>query len=95
MPERDARERLVEDGFLERVESRLRTTARAQGALARAAFALQRAGAPWKDLRLPLAAVLAERYPELPDPELADLVEAMLPVVLAELPPLFADAAER
>jgi hypothetical protein len=95
MPERDPRERLVEDGLLEREESRLRTTARAQGALARAALSLQRAGAPWKDLRLPLAAALAERYPDLPDQELADLVEAMLPIVMAELPPMFGEAAER
>jgi len=91
MPE-GGRERLIADGLLA-VESGVRTytTARAKAALARAALLLQRAGAPWRDLRLPLAAVLAERYPELPDAELADLVEVMLPVVTAELPPLFGE----
>lgn len=98
MPELDARERLIADGLLRREETRLATTPRAQAALARAALRLQRSGAPWQDLRLPLAAVLVEWYPELPDEEVATLVEAMLPVVASELPPLFGDvppAAER
>lgn len=81
-------EPLIEDGLLRREGDRLRTTARWQAALARAAFSLQRAGAPWRDLRLPIAAALAERYAELPDDELAQLVEALLPVEEAELPPV-------
>jgi hypothetical protein len=88
MPEPGALQRLAEDGYLRRTEGRIRTTARWQAALARAAHALQRAGAPWTDLRLPIAAALAERYAALPDEEIADLVEAMLPVEEAELEPL-------
>jgi len=89
MPERDATERLIADGLLEREESCVRTTVRSEAALARAAITLQRAGAPWRDLRLPIAAALLERYPDLSDEEIASLVEAMLPVVMGELPPLF------
>lgn len=88
MPEADpvALERLVEDGLLQRGPQRLRTSPRWQAAMARAALALQRAGAPWGDLRLPIAAALVERYPGLGDAALAPLVEAMLAVEQAELP---------
>jgi hypothetical protein len=92
MLEQDALERLIEDGFVRRESTHLRTTARWQAALARAALALQRANAPWQDLRLPIAAALAEHYRELPDEEIASLVEAMLPVEEAELAPLFGAA---
>jgi hypothetical protein len=90
MPDPGALERLVEDGYLRPGEGRLRTTARWQAAMARAAHALQRAGAPAADLRLPIAAVLVEAYAGLADSELADLVEAMLPVEEAELEPILA-----
>jgi len=83
----DSLDRLVEDGLLRREGDRARTTARWQAALARAALRLQRAGAPWKDLRLPIAAALLERYAEASDEELAALVEAMVPVEEAELAP--------
>ena len=88
MPDPGALERLVADGLLRREGSRLRTTARWQAGLARAALALQQAGAPWRGLRLPLAAALAARYPEAGDEELAGLVEAVLPVEEGELAPL-------
>jgi hypothetical protein len=87
MPELDAVGRLVSDGLLRRDGPRLRTTRRWQAGLARAAAALQRADAPWRDLRLPLAAALAAWYPEAGDEELAELVEAALPVEEAELAP--------
>jgi len=76
---------LLADGFLRRQGDRTRTTARWQGAMARAALALQRAEAPWTDLRLPIAAALLERHPEVSDGELAGLVEAILPIEEAEL----------
>lgn len=85
-------ERLVADGLLLRGPTGLRTTPRWQAAMARAALALQRAQAPWADLRLPIAAALVERYPALGDAELADLVEAMAAVEAAELPTSVAGA---
>ena len=84
MPEDAAVLQLIEYGFLQLDENGLRTTRRWQAALARAALVLQRAGAPW-DLRLPIAAALAEHHPDLSDRELAELVEAMVPVQAAEL----------
>jgi hypothetical protein len=88
MPEPGAVERLIEDGYLRHEAARLRTTARWQAALARAAFLLQRADAPWSDLRLPIAAALAEPYQALDDDALAALVEVMLSVEQAELAPM-------
>ncbi len=82
---RDPVERLIADGLLRRDGDRLRTTARWQAAMARAALGLQRAAAPWRDLRLPLAAALLERCPDATEDELAALVEAMLPLEEAEL----------
>ena len=84
MPEDPAVGRLIEQGFLQPCDTGLRTTRRWQAALARAALALQRAGAPW-DLRLPIAAALADHDPALSDLELAELVEAMIPIQEAEL----------
>ncbi len=81
----DPIEVLLADGFIRRDGDRTRTTARWQAAMARTALALQRADAPWRDLRLPIAAALLERHPEASDDELAGLVEAMLPVEEAEL----------
>jgi hypothetical protein len=94
MPELEALNRLVEDGYLRREDGRLRTTPRWQAAMARSAIALQAAGAPWNDLRLPIAGALAEHYASLTDNELADLVEVMLPVEEAELEPLRAPTGE-
>jgi hypothetical protein len=82
---RDPAEQLVDDGLIRREGDRPRTTARWQAAMARAALGLQRAEAPWHDLRLPIAAALLERYPAATDPELAALVEVMLPIEEAEL----------
>ncbi len=78
-------EELLSAGMIRRDGERLRTTPRWQAAMARAALALQRAGAPWKDLRLPIAAALLERYPDATDDELAALIEAMLRIEEAEL----------
>jgi hypothetical protein len=89
-------ERLLAEGLVRREGERTRTTARWQGAMARAALALQRAGAPM-DLRLPVVAALLERFPAAGDEELAELVEVMLPIEEAELASLWgrapADAA--
>ncbi len=84
----DPLERLVEGGLIRRDGERGRTTPRWQAALARAALSLHTSGAPWRDLRLPIAHALAELYPEAPDDELAELVEAILPIEEAEIAPL-------
>jgi hypothetical protein len=81
-------ERLIADGLLRREGDRTRTTVRWQAAMARAALGLQREGAPWRDVRLPVVVALVERYPEASDDEIADLVEALLPVEELELAPL-------
>ncbi|MGC3997066.1 MAG: hypothetical protein QM767_05895 [Anaeromyxobacter sp.] len=72
--------RLETDGLVTRRDGRLRTTRRWQGALARAALELQQAGAPWRDLRLPLAAALLILHPERSDAETADEIEVLLPL---------------
>ncbi len=88
MPEDGALRRLIEDGLARPGPPRARTTARWQAAMARAALELQRSGAPWQDLRLPIAAALLAHYGQLPDEEIARLVEAMLPIERAELEPV-------
>jgi hypothetical protein len=87
MREADALERLVADGILRREGGRTRTTPRWQAAMARAAARLKQEEAPWRDLRLPIAAALVESYPALDDDALVPLVEALLPVEEAELAP--------
>ena len=84
----DPLERLVAEGLVRLDESRPRTTPRWQAAMARAALGLQQAGAPWKDLRLPVVQAMIERFPEATDEEVADLVEAMIGIEEAELAPL-------
>ncbi len=88
----DALEVLLADELVRREGDRTRTTPRWQAAMARAALALQRAGAPWRDLRLPIAAALLERYPDATDEEIAERVEVMLPIEEAELAPAFGAA---
>jgi hypothetical protein len=87
MRDADALERLVADGILRREGGRTRTTPRWQAAMARAAARLKQEEAPWRDLRLPIAAALVESYPALDDDALVPLVEALLPVEEAELAP--------
>ena len=82
---RAALARLEADELVEARAGALRTTRSWQGAMARAAFTLYRRGEIWRDLRLPIAVALAEHYAGLPDDELADLVEALLPIETAEL----------
>lgn len=86
MPERDALARLAADGLVALEPGGARTTRRLQGALARAALRLGAAGAPWRDLRLPIAAALVELYPEASDAELAEAVEALLPIEARGVP---------
>ena len=79
---------LERDGLLRREQAILRTTRRWQAALARAAFRLYSIDDPGDDLRLPIAAALLELYgPDQPSERIAKLVEAMLPIELAELNP--------
>ncbi|BDG02126.1 hypothetical protein [Anaeromyxobacter oryzae] len=80
MPDLDPLARLEADGLVHTGPGGPRTTRRWQGAMARAAVRLYQAGAPWRDLRLPVAAALLEVYGDASDDELAGLVEAILPL---------------
>ncbi len=82
---RDPLDVLLGDGLVRRDGDRARTTPRWQAAMARAALRLQRGGAPWTDLRLPIVAALVEQYPDASDEEVAALVEAVMPIEEAEL----------
>ncbi len=88
MRETEALDRLLADGFVCRDGEALRTTARWQASMARAAAALNRCGARWGDLRLPIAAAMVQHYGDLGDDEVAALTEAILPVEERELEPL-------
>jgi hypothetical protein len=85
----DALERLVASGLVGFQEGRARTTPRWQATMARAAVGLQRAGAPWTDLRLPVVTAMIDRFPDADDEQIADLVEAMIGIEEAELAPLW------
>lgn len=81
-------ERLLSDGCLRRVDGRLRTTRRWQGAMARAAKRLAFEGDPFDDLRVPIAAAMLETYgSETTDEELMGLIAVMLPIEADELSP--------
>jgi hypothetical protein len=77
--------RLEADGLVRPGPDGARTTTRWQAAMARAAVRLYRSDAPWQDLRLPIAVALLETCQGLADDELAELVEAMLPIEQCEL----------
>lgn len=87
MPERAVLQALVAEGVLRDGGERLQPTRRWQAALARAALRLLAQGAPDGDLRLPIAAALAELLPSCTDAELADRLEAILPFVVNEVDP--------
>jgi len=80
-----ALKRLAADGFLRSEGGRTRTAPRWQAAMARAAARLKQEAAPWRDLRLPIAAALLESYPAVDDEFLVSLVEAMTHVEESEL----------
>jgi hypothetical protein len=91
MPEAaDLLGRLLDEGLLTRAGGEARTTRRWQAAMARAALRLQREGAPWQDLRLPIACALVELLGECSDEELVGCVELLLPIEQRELGPAFA-----
>ena len=78
--------RLEQDGLLERRGAELRTTRSWQSAMARAAMQLYDKGDPGEDLRVPIGVALFEKYgSSVSDDELADLIEAMLPIELTSL----------
>lgn len=77
--------RLERDGYLERAGEGLRTTKRWQAAMSRAALELYSAGETLTDLRVPIAAALADCYADAPVEELADAVAVMLRIEAAEL----------
>ena len=82
-------ERLLSEGLVCFEGGRTRTTARWQAAMARAAAGLQRRGAPWRDLRLPIISALIDRFPEATDEEVVDLAEAMVAIEEQELAPIW------
>jgi hypothetical protein len=84
--------RLEADGFVRTDGSGAHTTPRWQAAMARAALDLHRSDAPWRDLRLPIAAALIRLYRDAGDDEIASYVEALLPI---EEAPLDAAGAEK
>jgi hypothetical protein len=77
--------RLELDGLIERSEDTIRTTRLWQAALARAAFQLFRDGEELADIRVPIAAALAERYPGIENNDLATVVSVMFPIAVGEL----------
>ena len=87
MPDPAVLEALEAEGLVRREGGRLRTTRRWQAAVARAALRLYRDGAPWQDLRLPIASAFVELCPDRTDAEIAARVDAMLPIEAAELAP--------
>ncbi len=86
MPDEEVLAALQADGLVAREGGRVRATRRWQAAMARAARRLALEDAPWKDLRLPIAAALVELRGDLPDEEIARRVEALLPIEAAGLP---------
>lgn len=86
--EEEALRRLELDGLIQREGAELRTTRRWQGAMARAALQLYRAGEQSTDLRLPIVHALLDIYgPGEPAARLASLTEAVLPIERRELNP--------
>ena len=82
----DLQDRLVSDGLLRSDRAGLHSTRRWQGAMARAALRLVRAGIDGDDLRLPIAAALVELYGDtLDDASIIDAMAIILPVELSEL----------
>jgi hypothetical protein len=91
MPEAGLLGRLFDAGLLTRADGGARTTRRWQAAMARAALRLRREGAPWQDLRLPIACALVELLGgDCTDEELVRCVELLLPIEQRELGPAFA-----
>jgi hypothetical protein len=89
MPEEAALARLERARLVRRGERGLETTRRWQAAMARAALRLHRTGAPWADLRLPIATALVETVRDLTDEEVAGCVEVLLPLEAAPFTRLF------
>ena len=76
-------------------DGRPRTTRKWQSAMARAAFHLYGSGDDGSDLRLAIAHAAVEIYGDRKcDEELADIVEAMLPIEAAELDPRVRDVVK-
>jgi len=83
-------DRLEHDGLIRRDQAgqALRTTKRWQAAMARAALRFLRTDEGGDDLRVPVVAALLELYgPETSNDQIADYLEAMLPIEAAELDP--------
>jgi hypothetical protein len=86
VPESAALRRLLAEDLVELDQGRARTTRRWQRAMLRAAAALYGNALPF-DLRYPIALALVELLGSVDDAELCELVEALLPLEQAALPP--------
>lgn len=86
MPDADVLAALEAEGVVTRDGAGVRGTRRWQAAMARAARRLHAEGAPWKDLRLPIAVALVDLRRELSDDEIARRVEALLPLEAEAFP---------
>lgn len=86
MPDPAVLAALQADGLVAPDGAGVRPTRRWHAAMARAARRLALAGAPWKDLRLPMAVALVELRGDLADDEIARRVEALLALEAAGAP---------
>jgi hypothetical protein len=83
-----ALQQLITDGVIEESGGAYRPTRRCRLSIARAALQLYASGDRGDDLRFPIALALLGWYgPQMPEEQLAELVEALLPIEEAEMDP--------
>ena len=93
MPESEALAGLLERGVIVGEGTCFRTTARWHAAMARAALRLSVEGSgDGRDLRVPVVLALLDFFRDASDGELSLLVDALLPIEIAEVEPRSAKA---
>lgn len=78
-------EQLEMDGLLTRAAFGLRLTKRWKVAFARITVDLARRGVPLTDVRIPIAQLLVDAYPDATEPSVTVGVGVVLPLVIDEL----------